>query len=200
MPRDKMLPYYIDNFNMYVEYLANDKFGSRDKLYRIGYAFFENYNLDLTDCKIIGVEQKLEFDFFGKTFVGIIDLSYKDPDGNLVILDHKTAESPFNKSGGVKKSKADDLLYYKRQLYIYCYGFYKQFHRMPKKIGWNFIRDGKVVLLDVDKAEYEAAISWAQETIAKIYETERFQKVDNYFYCTHLCQYRKVCYLMDDDN
>lgn len=199
MPRGTILDYYIDNFNSYVEYSADDKYGTRDKLYRIGYEFFNNFKLDLSNCKIIGVEQKLEFDFYGNTFVGIIDLSYKDANGDLVILDHKTAESPFNKSGGVKKNKTDALLGYKRQLYIYCYGFYKRYGRMPKKIGWNFIRDNKVVLLDVDKKEYEDAISWARDTIVKIYKTEQFKKVDNYFYCTHLCQYRKICYLMNDD-
>lgn len=199
MSKEAMLPYYIENFNMNVEYLVDDKYGSRDKLYRIGYNFFEKFDVDMTDCKIIGVEQKLEFDFFGKTFVGIIDLSYKDKNGDLVILDHKTAESPFNKSGGVKKSKENDLLFYKRQLYLYCYGFYQRYNRMPKKIGWNFIRDNKIVLLDVKKEEYEDAIAWAKETVASIYETEQFKKNDNYFYCTHLCQYRKICFMIDED-
>ena len=64
MPRKIMLDHYVDNFNNYVEYLTDDKYGTRDKLYRIGYEFFEKFNLDLSGCKIIGVEQKLEFDFF----------------------------------------------------------------------------------------------------------------------------------------
>ncbi|EXM38578.1 hypothetical protein RASY3_14825 [Ruminococcus albus SY3] len=199
MKKDEMLPYYMDNFDSSVEYLVGDKYGSRDKLYRIGYVFFENYMFDITDNKIIGVEQKLDFDFNGKTFIGIIDLSYKDKDGNIIILDHKTAESPFGKSGSVKKTKEKDLLFYKRQLYLYCYGFYKQFGRMPKKIGWNFIRDNKTVLLDVKKEEYDEAVQWATDTIRKIYETDSFKKVDNYFYCNNLCQYRNICYKMTED-
>lgn len=199
MKKEQMLPYYIDNYDMSVEYLVGDKYGSRDKLYRIGYNFFENFNFDTSDKKIIGVEQKLEFDFHGKTFVGIIDLSYKDEDDNIVLLDHKTAESPLGKTGKVKKSKEEDFLYYKRQLYIYCYGFYQRFGRMPKKIGWNFIRDNKVVLIDVVKEEYEEAVKWVEDTIKEIYKTESFKKVDNFFYCNNLCQYRNVCYKMIED-
>lgn len=197
---EELLQYYTEHFD--VLDVVQDEYEAKryDKLDAIGKEYFTNFTDNFNIKEIIGVEKKIEFDFFGKTFIGYIDLIYRDKEGNLIILDHKTAEAPFNKNGTIKKTKQSDFDFYKKQLYIYCLGIEKIYGRRPNKIGWNFIRSGQIHLLDFDKQEYKEACEWAKETISNVYCTERFSRVENFFYCNNLCKYRNLCYRLGEED
>ena len=196
LPCERLTDYYIECFNN-IFIAKNDR---TEKLYGIGLNYFANYRKPIEIDKVIGVEKEVKFDFFGKQFIGFIDLIYQDINGNLIILDHKTAEYPFNKNGTIKKSKIKEFDFYKKQLYIYCLGVKKLYGRMPQKIGWNFIRDNKIELLDFNEDDYKDSCNWAINTINEIYNTEVFSKNESFFYCNKLCKYRDICYLIDEDD
>ena len=103
-------------------------------------------------------------------------------------------------NGTIKKAKQSDFDFYKKQLYIYCLGIEKIYGRRPNKIGWNFIRSGQIHLLDFDEQEYKEACEWAKETIGNVYCTERFSRVENFFYCNNLCKYRNLCYRLGEED
>lgn len=179
--------------------------GSRDeerseKLHQIGILYFSNFSKQMFPIKrVVGVEKKIDCDFYGKKFIGFIDLVYIDNDDRLVVLDHKTAESPLNKNGSIKKAKIKDYDFYKKQLYIYCMGIKKLYNRYPDKIGWNFIRSGDLHIIDFNKEDYEESCEWAMNVIDNIYDTDKFQKNEQYFYCNNLCRFRNICYTIDEE-
>lgn len=164
-----------------------------DKLYDIGLNYFSDVNLDAGNLNIIYVEKNVLFEYAGYKFRGIIDLMYKDENGDLIILDHKTSEYPITKKGRIKKNKQATMDGYIKQLAMYAYGVKNVIGQMPKYIGWNFIREGKIYLIPVTDKLISETMKWAKEVIEKIYKTEEFEKIGEYFMCGNLCDFRNEC-------
>lgn len=78
-------------------------------------------------------------------------------------------------------------------------GIKKLYNRYPDKIGWNFIRSGDLHIIDFNKEDYEESCKWAMNVIDNIYDTDKFQKNEQYFYCNNLCRFRNICYTIDEE-
>lgn len=164
-----------------------------DKLYDIGLNYFSNINLDPNKLDILYVEKNILFEYGGYKFRGIIDLMYKDENGDLIILDHKTSEYPLTKQGRIKKNKQPMMDGYTKQLAMYAYGVKNIIGIMPKYIGWNFIRESKTYLIPVTDEIISNTMNWATGVIKKIYNTYDFAKNGEYFMCKNLCDFRDIC-------
>ena len=67
--------------------------------------YLDNIDLDLDSYEILGVEKKVEFELFGKRFVGYIDLLLRDKQTDeIIIVDHKSASIKILKNGNISKS------------------------------------------------------------------------------------------------
>lgn len=164
-----------------------------DKLYDLGLNYFSDIDLDLENIKIVYIEKNVVFEYSGYKFRGIIDLMYEDENGDLIILDHKTSEYPLTKKGGIKKNKLKTMDGYTKQLALYALGVKLTTGRMPKYIGWNFIREGKTYLIPLTEQMISDTMKWAIKVIHSIYETEDFSRSDEYFMCSQLCDFRDEC-------
>ena len=60
-----------------------------DSYYHSGEEYFDNFQGDFEGCQILGVEQYVELDIRGYTYIGYIDLLVKDDKG-YIICDHKS--------------------------------------------------------------------------------------------------------------
>ena len=66
-----------------------------------------NIDLDLArSMRFLGVEMKVEFELFGKKFIGFIDLLVRDKNqrSRSIIIDHKSASIKILKNGNISKS------------------------------------------------------------------------------------------------
>lgn len=184
---------YQDEFFDNVTSFSISKNDPMDKLYDYGFSYFENVNLDIEKLNPIYIEKDIHFDFHGYKFRGIIDLMYKDNDGELVILDHKTSEYPITKKGMIKKSKSETMDGYIKQLVLYAIGVEKVVGKLPKYIGWNFIRAGQTYIIPLTTEMIDETTEWALNVIRRIYETEEFEKRGGYILCNKLCDFRNSC-------
>lgn len=191
--KEDLLKRYEDGFFDKITSFSLEKNDPTDKLYDFGYDYFSDINIDLSVTKPIYVEKDLCFKYKRYKFRGIIDLMYKDENGDLVILDHKTSEYPLTKGGAIKKGKISTMDGYTKQLCLYAYGVKQVTGQLPKKIGWNFIRAGQTYIIDITEEMVNNTMEWAVSVIKKIYETEEFEKKGGYIMCSKLCDFRDIC-------
>ena len=187
---DNLSQYYEDNFYEQITSLSFGKNDPTERLYNAGYDYFCNVNIDKNSC--VMVEEDFVFNLKGRKFRGIVDLVLKDGD-DFIMLDHKTSEYPFTKKGAVKKSKTGQMDGYTKQLAIYAYGLKQCFNIVPKEIGWNFIREGKIYKMPLTDDIVNDAVDWAADTIDKIYNTTNFEKSGSFMMCSKLCDFRRLC-------
>lgn len=185
--KSDLLEYYAEYFDENNELLIETS--SYDKYYCDGATYFKNCNLDLTKYEVLGVEKKVEFEIDGHKFIGFIDLLLKDGK-DIIVLDHKSSEYPYGKSGKIKKKSIDKVKSYKRQLYLYSKAVYEELGVYPKKIVWNYFRECKFDVQLFDTEEYNESLEWAKSVIERIYKADEFEMVDDYFFCNHLCDFR----------
>jgi ATP-dependent exoDNAse (exonuclease V) beta subunit len=79
-------------------------------------------NIELDEkAEVLFVEEDLRGEIQGYKFRGLIDLCLRNKDtGEIVILDHKSAEYPLKLDGTVKANKVDVFEKHKTQLYLYA--------------------------------------------------------------------------------
>ena len=187
LKKDDLLSYYAKHFNASNPLLIDNI--SYDKYYSAGALYFKDCSLDLKQYKVLGVEKQVRFKIGRYNFIGYIDLLLQD--GELVIiLDHKSSEYPYSKSGKLKKKCIDKITSYKRQLYLYAKAVYDEFGVYPDKIMWNYFKEGQFDPVKFDMQEYEEALKWAESVVDRIYQTDEFNMVEDYFYCNRLCDFR----------
>lgn len=149
----------------------------------------------LQKYEIIWVEKKVGFKIGWKKFTGFIDLLLRDKTtGDLVLVDHKSADPFFKKSGGVLKNQQENFEAYSHQMYLYCYGVFKEFGVYPNKIVWHhFKKNGELTVIDFNMEDCNATIDWAKRLIQKIYRDRKFADRQSYMQCRELCDYRNLC-------
>ena len=180
---------YYEDFVKTPCFMKNDM---SSKLYDEGLKYFSNITLEPNKMDIISVEQEYIGTIGKYKFRGIIDLLYKDGN-NFVIMDHKSARSPLTKNGIVQKSCVDKVKEYKRQLYLYSMFIYNKYGVYPKYLEWNFFRSNQIYRIYFDNNEYQESINWAQSVIDRIYQEDKFEPNQEFFYCSHLCDFRVSC-------
>lgn len=168
--------------------------------YDAGKTYFDNFDDDFRDYEVLGVEEKIDILICGYRFIGYIDLILRDPDGNIIIVDHKS------KSGFSSKREKQEYL---RQLYLYSLYVHEKYGQYPTKLCFNMFRANKLEEALFNEAELQETLQWFTTTIQKICEDEEFEDkiahayrirskdLDTYqrddFYCCNLCNVRHLC-------
>ena len=140
---------------------------------------------------VCGVEKEIHTTVGGKPFIGYIDLLLQDCDGNYIIIDHKSSKFPLKKNGEPLKNCEKKWRNYKRQLYLYAKAVQEETGTFPVALEWNFFRDGKMYEIPFVMDEYREALTWAEDTIKKIYSERKYEPNPDMFYCANLCDYSK---------
>ena len=186
--------YFIDHYDENVFYTVPKSIMHKATTTIIDYLA----NMDvhwLEKYEILGVEMRREFEISNEKCVGIIDLLLRDKkDSKIVIMDHKSTEYPFTRTGSVKKKLADSFSKYKMQMYLYARLVYETYGEYPKEMTWHHFKDGgKFATIPFKLSEYEDVMSWFAETVDRIRSEEVFEAKPDFFYCTRLCNFRHSC-------
>ena len=184
--------YYEENFNVEIPHDAppNKYIDIRQSYYDEGLDYLDNIDLDLDSYEILGVEKKVEFELFGKQFIGFIDLLVKDKTtGEIIIIDHKSASIKILKNGNISKSDQSHFLEFKHQAYLYSYPIIKEYGKVST-IKWNMFKDKKWIEIAWDKAEYDETIEWVKDTLKLIENETEWAPNPQSYYCRYLCGQR----------
>ena len=190
-----------EGFEYYKEYFEEYTSGfdvsesTIDKYYFFGFDYFQNLSFDwLKDYEILGIEKECRFEINGIKMIGFIDLLLRHKTtGGIIVIDHKSAEYPLGKKGGVLKKKQADYDSYKKQLYLYCKPIYEEYGVYPEKIVWNYFRTSQWLELPFVYEEYVEANEWVCDLVEEIHKEENFCPTMNYFYCDNICGFRNSC-------
>lgn len=197
---DDALQYYIEHFDENVFYTTRQS--TMEKTYELCADYFASVDFSwLKDYEILGVEKRIKVDINGYEFIGFIDLLVKNRTTNEIsVIDHKSASYPFKKDGKsiLQRSKAD-FSKYSKQMYLYCKAVYEEYGVYPKWIVWNHFKEQKIAKIQFVKDDYDKAIKWFSNKIEKIKEDEIFDANVEFFYCTHLCDFRSSCEYANQD-
>ena len=199
----ELLDAYEDEYEQAVtEHFPPNAYKDLDESYRLaGEEFFSNIQNLPPNLKVLGVEQNFRTEFGGFPFVGYIDLILQDVHtGDIIIEDHK--------SKAMIKDDAE-LEHYAIQMYLYSKYIFETYKVWPKKLIFNMFRVGKTVEIEFKPEDYDKAVKWMLDTIAMIYQDEKFfdkikldyakrgKKLKEYryadFFCSWLCNVRMDC-------
>lgn len=164
----------------------------RESYYKKGQRYFEEIDLPLYDIEILGIEEKINFTLCDKPFIGFIDLRYKDKDGHIIFMDHKSANITFTKKGLVTKGCTEKMTKYKYQQYLYTIPFIEAGEKVDY-LEWNFFNNQKIYRVPWIKKEFEEAINWALKTIELIEKEELWLPNNDWYFCHNLCDHRNYC-------
>ena len=196
---EKCVEEFEDNINEYIsETSLNKKFNALcNYLSDLDIDnFFEKYD-------VLGVEKKFMWEIDKHPMIGFADLILKrKEDGGIILVDHKSSGHFMQKDGKTPlKNQLENLITYKKQMYLYADAMKKTMGFYPDLIVWNhFLDDGKKSVIVFDKTELDNSLIWAKNIIKMIYSDESFIDKQTYFMCNVLCEYRDICEYKDDDN
>ena len=187
--------YYEENFNDAIPWDAppNQYVDIRQSYYDKGLEYLENIDLILDEYEVLGIEQEVRFKIGDYDAVGYIDLLLKDKsDGNIIILDHKSAALKFKKNGEISKKDAQHFLDFQRQLYLYSKPVIEQYGKVDWLV-WNMFRQRDYIKVPWTEDGYNEALNWAENTIHRIEAEEEWSANPDYYYCHNLCGQRNIC-------
>jgi len=162
------------------------------KYFDKGKEYFDNFS-GIDDYEILGVEKKVAFNIEKYKFTGYIDLLVKNQDGDLEIIDHKSADIK-PRSNRKKETKGDIKLdEYLRQLYLYSIPVYDEYKVYPKYLNFNVFRCGEWIKEPFQIEKLEEAKQWVIDTINKINNESAWLPLSDEYFCNHLCSMRKIC-------
>ena len=142
---------------------------------------------------MLGIEQEVRFKIGDYDAVGYIDLLLKDKsDGNIIILDHKSAALKFKKNGEISKKDAQHFLDFQRHLYLYSKPVIEQYGKVDWLV-WNMFRQRDYIKVPWTEDGYNEALNWAENTIHRIEAEEEWSANPDYYYCHNLCGQRNIC-------
>lgn len=152
-------------------------------------------------CEILQTEERIEFDYGGKSFVAIVDAVGKSDDG-LYIIDHKSKslKQRSKRSAPTKNDKEIDRIL--RQLYLYSAAIEKRYGKLPDWLCINAFRSGEFIKEPFHKDVFDRTMEELLQQIEYIENVESFPCRDEYFKCRWLCPVSRACdeYWGDDRN
>ena len=161
----------------------NNKFVDLESsYYNAGKKFFEEWEGYDASYHILGVEEEFTIPIADFDMTGFLDLVY-EKDGFLVIRDYKS-------KGEIKKTEQQ---HYARQLYIYSAYVKEKYGRFPDRIEFFCFRKNHVLEIPFNKDDYDEAIQWAIDMVARIRNEWEFNKTPSMFFCLNLCNVRGEC-------
>ena len=162
-----------------------------EQYYEKGLEYFSNIDLDLDNYDILGVEKKVTFKIGNYDIIGFIDLLLRDKEnGDIIILDHKSASIKTLKNGKISKKDQKHFEEFKNQLYLYSIPIIEQYGKVDY-LMWNLFKERNYIKIPYDHNELEKAKQWALDTIHEIENEKNYDPVFDYFYCTNLCGLNK---------
>jgi ATP-dependent exoDNAse (exonuclease V) beta subunit len=205
LKQEDALDYFIEHYDENVFYTTKDSV--MDKSYEACAAYLRELDLSwLENCEVIGVEKKINTTLTDEndkeySFIGFIDVAVRDKqDGEISIIDHKSATYPLKADGvTVLKRSEHSFQSYKRQLYLYAKAVHDKYGVFPKYLMWNHFKEQKIVVVEFDKEEYDAAMKWYIDKIHEIENDEDFVAKNDFFFCRNLCEFRDSCEYIDGE-
>ena len=173
------------------EFPPNKFVDMRESYYNKGLAYFESIGDRLGEYKILGVEKKVEFELYGKPFVGYIDLLL-EKDGEIYCVDHKSANIQFKKNGEPNKSSSEKMQTYKYQLYMYSKALIDAGIKVDYLV-WNFFNNQHIYKIPWKQEEYEETLRWVKDTLDAIDAEEGWEPNCDFYFCHYICNYRGSC-------
>lgn len=195
---EKCIEYYLDEFDCITE---NEKPNIMKNTKEACISYLENLDLSqLDDYEILGIELQVNTKIGKYNMIGYIDLLLKNKTTQeIIILDHKSAKYMMKKNGiDILKGKEDDLLAYKRQLYLYS-KYVIENYGTPTYLVWNHFKDNKICKVDFIEEEYKATIDWFKKLLKNIYKDKEFKASKSFVMCNSLCGYRKSCVYKNEE-
>ncbi len=165
--------------------------GMGEKYFLSGLEFFENFKFNRENYEVISIEDSFDSEYNGIKLIIKPDLILRNKkNGNYVLLDYKTYKLKDNKNDDERMDG------YKKQLYIYSY-----FTWLEKKIEINkiflwFIRNDRLVEIEVNPLEIQKALDWIEETVARIKSEVEFEpnlSKKNEYFCFNICSCKNSC-------
>lgn len=143
--------------------------------------------------EVLTVESEANFRIGNLPFIGFIDLVYRDADGALVVMDHKsTALKPRSKRK--KPTQSDQQLdEYLRQLYLYAMAIQANYGRYPDFLEFNCYRSGERIKQPFQKHICDATADWAIQTIDQIKSEKDWRPDMDWWRCKYICGYCDQC-------
>lgn len=184
--------YYEEHFNEIIPHDAppNKYIDIRQSYFDKGIDYLDNIDLDFSKYEILGVEKNVEFELFGKKFIGFIDLLVRDKDsGEIIIIDHKSASIKILKNGNISKSDQQHFLNFRRQLYLYSIPIIEEYGSVSR-LKWNMFKDRKWIEIPWKKDEYDETIQWVKDTLELIAKETEWAPHPDPYYCRYLCGQR----------
>ena len=164
----------------------------RQSYFDKGQRYFEEIDLPLDEIEILGVEEKVNFELGGKPFIGFIDLRYRDKDGHMIFMDHKSASLSWTKKGQVSKSSVKKMRKYEYQQYLYTIPFVEAGEKVDY-LEWNFFNDQRIYRIEWNETDFNNAKDWALHTIDLIKQEELWLPNNDWYFCHYLCDHRNFC-------
>ena len=177
--------YYEDHFDDAVplDFPPNSYCSLGQKYFDGGLKYFNEFE-GLDGYEILGVELEFTVPLFENyRFHGFIDLLLRDPNGKIVIEDHKSH---------IFKNKAE-VAKYARQLFLYSLYVKEQYGEYPDRVVFNTFRNQKHVKIEFTQEKLDEAIQWAKDTIMAIENETEWQAKPQGYFCDAICGYKNSC-------
>jgi len=161
--------------------------GMGQRYYDAGLAYFNGFNGFGDQYRILAVEDRFVLDVHGNPFVGVVDLVMEDPQGDLVVVDHKS------KSAKAMRNQKDT---YTRQLYLYATAVKTKFGQYPTRLAFNLFRDGDWMEEAFDTLKLHDTLGWVIETIQTILADKLWEARPSDYFCRFVCSSCTHCPIM----
>lgn len=181
----ELADYYEDHFDELVpiEFPPNAYCDLGQKYYDGGLAYLSEFE-GLDGYEVLGVELEFTVPLFENyKFHGFIDLLLRDPNGKIVVLDHKSH---------IFKNKRE-IEHYSIQLILYCLYVKEKYGEYPDRVVFNTFRNQKIVKIKFTEERLESALQWARDTIASIEKDIEWKAVPQGYFCEQICGYKNSC-------
>lgn len=188
LPQKELSTFYISHFK--------DNVHAKAPNIKIYHNYFEQGfkyldSISFPKRKILGVEERVDFNFAGKPFTGFIDVV--SDDDRLIITDHKS-RTLKPRSNRAKATKADaELDDYLRQLYVYSAAVNNKYQRFPDILEFNCFRSQELIQEPFNIERYHAVEQWANEEINHVICNDNWQACPDYWRCNYLCDVYREC-------
>ena len=184
--------YFEENFEEEITCSApyNKYSDIRESYYNKGLDYLNNLDFILDEYEILGIEKEVKFRICNYDFIGYVDLLLRDKKGRIIILDHKSANVKFLKSGKISKTDLANVENFKRQLYLYSIAIHNEYGVFPSILRWNLFNNQQTLDVKFNYKKYKKALIWAYKTIKLIEEDTLWLPNPSYYRCFNLCNFR----------
>lgn len=186
---DDLSTYYVAHFKENVVSIApNHKIYMN--YFEQGFHYLDEFSFPHRN--VLGVEEKVDFEFAGRPFTGFIDLRNSDG-GKLIITDHKSrALKPRSKRSKPTKQDAE-LDEYLRQLYVYSAAVKSQYGQFPDALEFNCFRTQTMIQEPFEIKRFYQVEKWVGEQIDSIVTNNKWSADTDYWRCNYLCDVCDHC-------